>query len=290
MSFIPVRQAVQTCVLSRRWEHLWCFMPCLNIDQREFDSTASGASEGSRFEEFVNSLLMFHKARSLDVFRFHVTQNYGFKVVNRWFRRGIKYFPAVVEISRSANARFHGLPHLGSSSYRLRRLHLVKIALDKSFPRQLSSGCPVLEDLKLDECLLDPPEITSCTLRNLIVADCMTYGGNVLTITAPTLVSFYLVITVVGWSWDGVLVNEMPALVKATVCLKQDRPSTSSSPKRPCKLLCNLIDVKNLELSGLQTLLILHGESGAFPTFSNLRTLLFDGCDLMMTSRCWDAF
>jgi hypothetical protein len=229
-------------------------MPCLNIDQREFDSTASGASEGSRFEEFVNSLLMFHKARSLDVFRFHVTQNYGFKVVNRWFRRGIKYFPAVVEISRSANARFHGLPHLGSSSYRLRRLHLVKIALDKSFPRQLSSGCPVLEDLKLDECLLDPPEITSCTLRNLIVADCMTYGGNVLTITAPTLVSFYLVITVVGWSWDGVLVNEMPALVKATVCLKQDRPSTSSSPKRPCKLLCNLIDVKNLELSGLQTL------------------------------------
>ncbi|KAG2572297.1 uncharacterized protein LOC120641070 [Panicum virgatum] len=64
MSFLPVRQAVQTCVLSRRWPHLWCFMRCLNIDQREFDLAASGSSEGSRFEEFVNSLLMFHSASS----------------------------------------------------------------------------------------------------------------------------------------------------------------------------------------------------------------------------------
>ncbi|KAG2572295.1 uncharacterized protein LOC120641074 [Panicum virgatum] len=73
----------------------------------------------------------------------------------------------------------------------------------------------------------------------------------------------------------------MPALAKATVCLKQDMQSVSSSPKGPCKLLCNLINVKKLELSGLKTLSILHGESeDTFPTFSNLRTLLFDGCDL----------
>jgi len=278
MSFIPVRQAVQTCVLSRRWEHLWCSMPCLNINQPEFDLATSGASGGSRFEEFVNNLLMFHSASSLDMFRLHVTHSYESKVVERWIRRGMKCCPAMMEVY--APSRRYGLPHLGSSSYHLRRLHLVKIALDKSFPWQLSSGCPVLEDLKLDGCLLGCPEITSCTLRNLIVADCMNYGGNVLTITAPALVSFYLVITV-GWNWDVVLVNEMPALVKATVCLKQDRQSTSSSPKEPCKLLRNLINVKDLELSGLKTLSILHGESGdTFPTFSNLRTLLFDGCDL----------
>ncbi|TVU14370.1 hypothetical protein EJB05_37833, partial [Eragrostis curvula] len=36
MSFLKARQAVQTCVLSRRWEKLWCSMPCLDIDQREF--------------------------------------------------------------------------------------------------------------------------------------------------------------------------------------------------------------------------------------------------------------
>ena len=157
MSFLPVRQAVQTCVLSRRWSHLWCFMRCLNIDQREFDLAASGSSEGSRFEEFVNSLLMFHSASSLDMFRLHVTHDYESKVVERWIRRGMKCFPAMMEISNSANARLYGLPHLGSTSYRLRRLHLVNINLDNSFPRKLSYGCPVLEDLKLDRCFLDPP-------------------------------------------------------------------------------------------------------------------------------------
>ncbi|OEL20986.1 hypothetical protein BAE44_0017996 [Dichanthelium oligosanthes] len=193
MSFLPVRQAVQTCVLSRRWEDLWCSMPCLSIDQREFDNAASRVSddlertrESSRFEEFVNTLLMFHRAPSLDMLWFHVNENYKYEVVERWFRRGIKCCPAVVEISSSA-ARFYRLPHLGSSSHRLRR------------------------------CLLDSPEISSCTLKNLIVRDYESYFRHVLTITAPALVSFYLVSTALEWNWYGVLVNEMPSLVKAMI-------------------------------------------------------------------------
>ncbi|GJN02863.1 hypothetical protein PR202_ga20252 [Eleusine coracana subsp. coracana] len=41
MSFLTARQAVQTCVLSRRWKDLWYSIPCLDIDQREFDAAAS---------------------------------------------------------------------------------------------------------------------------------------------------------------------------------------------------------------------------------------------------------
>ncbi|KAG2572296.1 hypothetical protein PVAP13_7KG166965 [Panicum virgatum] len=121
------------------------------------------------------------------MFRLHVTHDYESKVVERWIRRGMKCFPAMMEISNSANARLYGLPHLGSTSYRLRRLHLVNINLDNSFPRKLSYGCPVLEDLKLDRCFLDPPEISSSTLKNLIVTGCTTHSGHVLTITAPAL-------------------------------------------------------------------------------------------------------
>ncbi|XP_072151490.1 MEIOTIC F-BOX protein MOF [Setaria viridis] len=268
MSFLPVRQAVQTCVLSRRWEHLWCSMPCLNIDQLEFNSTASGARGGSQFEEFepefistasgarggsqfeefVNNLLMFHSASSLDMFRFRFTCGYQlFKVVERWIRRAMKCCPAVMEIY-SSSGLFHRFPHLGSSACRLKKLHLVAISLDESFTQQLPSGCPVLEDLELNECHLHSPEIKSYTLKNLIITGCRTYSGRVLTITAPALVSFYLVFTVVVWNSDGVLVNEMPALVKAKVCLE------SSSPEGPCKLLCSLTNVRNLELSGLETL------------------------------------
>jgi uncharacterized membrane protein YidH (DUF202 family) len=228
-------------------------MPCLNIDQREFISAASGASGGSQFEEFVNSLLMFHSATTLDMFRFRFTHDYEFKVIERWIRRAMKCCPAVMEINRSSSARFYRLPHLGSGACRLKKLHLIDISLDKSFTQQLPSGCPVLEDLELNKCHLHSPEIKSYTLKNLIIMDCTTYSGCVLTITAPALVSFNLVITVS----DGVLVNDMPALVKANVCLKQDRRFISSSPKGPWELLCSLTNVRNLELSGLKTLVCL---------------------------------
>ncbi|CAO2149559.1 unnamed protein product, partial [Urochloa humidicola] len=36
MSFMKARQVVQTCVLSKRWKHLWHSVPCLDIDIDEF--------------------------------------------------------------------------------------------------------------------------------------------------------------------------------------------------------------------------------------------------------------
>ncbi|KAF8772387.1 hypothetical protein HU200_005790 [Digitaria exilis] len=273
MSFLPARQAVQTCVLSRRWEDLWCSMPCISIDQQEFDMAALG-----NMNDLENARLMFHKAPSLEMFRFHVTRPYKFEVVSRWFRRGIMCCPAVVEISRSANTHCYVLPHLGPRGCCLRRLHLVAIYLDKTVMQHLSSACPVLEDLELDECFIDHPEISSTTLKHLMVKDYISYSGKVLMIAAPALVSLYLVSNAVQWNWGGVLLNDMPSLVNAKVYFKQDGPS--DPPQVPCKILCSLINVRYLELSGLDTLRALNEDPDTFPTFSNLRTLLFNGCDL----------
>ncbi|KAL6652706.1 hypothetical protein ACP70R_011631 [Stipagrostis hirtigluma subsp. patula] len=75
MSFLTPQQAVQTCVLSRRWENLWRSMPYLNIDEQDFDVAESGARV--HFEGPSGS--------------------YEFNVVDRWLRGGIKGCPAVVE-------------------------------------------------------------------------------------------------------------------------------------------------------------------------------------------------
>ncbi|GJM88596.1 hypothetical protein PR202_ga04674 [Eleusine coracana subsp. coracana] len=63
MSFLTARQAVQTCLVSRRWRNLWRSMPCLNVDQREFNPTAEPENwtfdktpETVRFLNFVDNL------------------------------------------------------------------------------------------------------------------------------------------------------------------------------------------------------------------------------------------
>ncbi|CAO2144670.1 unnamed protein product [Urochloa humidicola] len=45
MSFMKARQAVQTCVLSKRWRHLWHAMPCLDIDFGEFKKMLCASSD-----------------------------------------------------------------------------------------------------------------------------------------------------------------------------------------------------------------------------------------------------
>jgi len=269
MSFLTGREAVQTCLLSRRWEGLWCSMPCLNIDQREFPAILSGFEDfeyedededlvdvgWARFEDFVTHLLMFHSAPTLDAFRFHVDHFDKLKLVDMWLRRGFMRCPKVLEIHSTYYCK---LPHLGSSagvrssSSRLNRLHLNGITLDATVTQQLRSTCPVLTDLELKRCRLpDDAEILSCTLKNLTIEDCTTPNPSTLTIEAPSLAYLQLVITALGQNWQAVVVNEMPFLIKATIRLK------ASTAMLACKLLFGLIYVKDLELTGLRTLVCL---------------------------------
>ncbi|XP_047070099.1 MEIOTIC F-BOX protein MOF-like [Lolium rigidum] len=285
MSFLTAREAVQMGLLSRRWEGLWCSMPCINIDEQEFLPETEGWDTEdedncrARFEDFVSTLLLFHSAPTLDVFRFNVVlvQLSNRELVDRWLRRGIKRCPKVVEI----RSFYHKLPHLGSSSSRLKRLHLTAVTLDGTFTQQLRSGCPVLDDLELKFCRFhNIAEIVSCTLKNLTIQHCRHDLHNTLIIKAPSLAYLQLVIDGNGsdrnWA-GGVVVSDMPFLIKAIICL---RNSYSNIPKVPCKLLFSLINVKYLELTGFDTLANLHVGSYTFPVFHNVRTLMLHGCDL----------
>jgi hypothetical protein len=257
MSFLTAREAVQTCVLSRRWDDLWCSMPCISIDERDFPATGSDSEgwhaysdedriDSARFEDFVFNLLMFHSVQTLDRFRFYVDRFEKLKLVDRWLRRGIKRRPKVVEIRSTHDCK---LPLLGSTSKRLSRLHLTGITLDKTFIQQLRSRCPVLDDLELKQCRLDgDAEISSSTLKSLAIEDCTTDSPSALAIKAPSLTYLKLGITAVAHNWQAVEVDEMPFLIKATVSLK------ASTAVLPCKLLYSLIYVRDLELTGLRTL------------------------------------
>ncbi|XP_034604723.1 MEIOTIC F-BOX protein MOF [Setaria viridis] len=148
------------------------------------------------------------------------------------------------------------------------------------FTLHLRSGCPALEDLKLEGCLIAYPKIMSATLKNLaIIIDCRTHWGHVLTVTTPALISFHLVIIPTEWYWNGILVDEMPSLIKASISFKYHMCTGRIPHKGPFKLLCSLFNMRCLELSGSETLWNLHEGLDTFPTFPNFRTLVFNGCD-----------
>ncbi|GJN14416.1 hypothetical protein PR202_gb01239 [Eleusine coracana subsp. coracana] len=261
MSFLTARQAVQTCVVSRRWRNLWRSMPCLNVDQREFNPTAEPENwtfdktpETVRFLNFVDNLLMLHRAESLDTFRFHFSNWHGREVADQCLCRGIECCPRVLEFCYSYDNSNYELPPLGSSSCRLRRLHLAGIYLSKNFVLHLRSGCPVLEDLELEGCLIAYPKIMSCTLKNLAIINCTTHWGHVLTVTTPAVISFHLVIIPTGAYWKGILVDEMPSLIKASISLKYHVCTGRVPNAGPFNLLRSLVNVRNLELSGSETL------------------------------------
>jgi hypothetical protein len=159
-----------------------------------------------------------------------------------------------MEICFAIKEIIYELPHLGSNSCRLKRLHLAGVSLDKTFTLHIRSGCPVLEDLVLEWCFVAYPEIMSITLKTLVIIDSDTYWGNTLTVTVPALVSLHLNIIAVGGCWNGVLVDELPSLIKALFCFRYHPCPGRSAKKGQWKLLSGLINVSDLRLSGEDTL------------------------------------
>ncbi|CAL4983553.1 unnamed protein product [Urochloa decumbens] len=216
MSFMKARQAVQTCVLSKRWRHLWLSVPCLDIDFDEFKKTpcASGDNSGTGgdgnsgsdddvsdsdsdrsgsdtddvnkykdwegFEDFAVKVMLCCNIAQLDSFRLRVDVSrapvFGYRQAAGWLRRAMKYCTPDPVSQRKG---------LSSSSWLLKRLHLCQIPLDNRFMKHVGSVCHSLEDLELDNCTCEIQSITSHSLKNLVLKSCR--WRKLSDITSPTL-------------------------------------------------------------------------------------------------------
>ncbi|PUZ45438.1 hypothetical protein GQ55_8G223600 [Panicum hallii var. hallii] len=201
MSFLKARQAVQTCVLSARWRHLWRSVPCLDVDHDEFrtavasapsnhpatvhdysdsdidsyddseddndDSNDNSEREWEDFEDFAENLMHRCNVAQLDSLRLRVSRgrapNFADRQAGGWLRRAMKYCTPDPPRQREG---------LSSSSWRLKRLYLCNVALDNRFAKHVSSVCLSLEDLELEDCACGIHSITSRSLKNLVLKNC----------------------------------------------------------------------------------------------------------------------
>lgn len=264
MSFMKARQVVQTCMLSKRWEHLWRTVPCLDVDHREFQSTGEAAQGDNEvwqnFEDFADNLMLHHQIAHLDTFQLHVNNVYRWgQHASRWIRRSIKYNTKVPGIPR---------PGLSCSSWSLKRLHLSNICLDDLFAKHISSMCCSLEDLNLKGCRFAFNEITSHSLKSLVIDSCDSkLCPSKLVVTAPAIASLCLIVKL--WFFPGgLIVNEMPFLSKASILVSATYDGKNFQHNQS-KFLGSLCNVTTLELSGFQTMVcILSSQTCFFYTFT----------------------
>ncbi|KAF0905709.1 hypothetical protein E2562_008787 [Oryza meyeriana var. granulata] len=159
MSFLTSRQAVQTCVLSRRWRYLWRSVPCINADINEFKVTKYGADE-MLLRIFVNRLLKSRDpVASVDTFYLtHSRSNGNYNErssedAERWISHALQKKAQVVVVAMREHT-FEPDHSVFTSNY-LRRLDLNNAYMRK----ELTKTGEANSDTRKVRCSEDDPMV-----------------------------------------------------------------------------------------------------------------------------------
>ncbi|KAF3504395.1 hypothetical protein F2Q69_00045800 [Brassica cretica] len=165
--FIPIDLAMRTSVLSRRWRHVWCEMPCLAIDEYILIKAAAGgvnqtlASYTASFKlrmrlnntlppPLIDSLVELAISRNVEKLSVTILD---FRLQYKTYS-----FPDFFYLSSSLNQLSLSLPFSDMiprctvSWKSLRNLSLIECKLGQESTDNILSGCPVLESLTLYAC------------------------------------------------------------------------------------------------------------------------------------------
>jgi hypothetical protein len=214
LSFLPAEDGVRTCVLARRWRHLWKSATSLHIVRHNLDDQESVKAA----REFVDHLLLLRCGSPLDTCELSLAEfndDDDISRLNLWIRHILTCRVRVLRLdilSHGSCVEFDGLTLI---SDHLKRLQLSNIEFDDKLLD--FSCCPALEVLEIDDCDLSyADKISSQSLKCLSISrDCNFAENSRGRIYAPNLHSLRLEI---GNQRTPVL-EGMPSLVEASVTL-----------------------------------------------------------------------
>jgi hypothetical protein len=190
LSFLNAKEAVQTCILSKRWINLWKTLPTLTISSSDFRTSTS-------FNQFLPQIFSLRDhSTAIRALSLHYSHFMGISL----YQKIIEYaFSHNVQQLRINYAIIQHLPPCFFSSHTLTSLHLscfsLKIAPTQIFPNSLNF--PALTTMSLkhlafrrstsDGCV--DPFSTFKMLSTLIVDQCVLLDAQNLRISSPKLVN-----------------------------------------------------------------------------------------------------
>ncbi|KAL6660813.1 hypothetical protein ACP70R_001848 [Stipagrostis hirtigluma subsp. patula] len=295
LGFLPAEEAVRTCVLARRWRHLWKSATGLRVVAA--DGEFLGTEE--KLQDFVGRVLLLREGAPLDTcvlglgIKWHNSDS--LRCVSTWFWHAVTCSVRFLRLQHNILGPFRHLEDKTLVSQHLTRLELSSIGSGSNFLD--FSSCPVLEHLVLSFCNLSrsAKKISSTSLKYLS----MTYNNLVhdyrIHIYAPNLISLRLD----SCSGKTPILESMPSLVDAYVQLDEDsadqcklwhphyegedcgcescqNSNNLGDDSNRCVLLKGLSEATNLMLISEPTTFIFRMDLRWCPTFSKLKTLLLN--------------
>lgn len=227
-SELDIEEVVRTSILSKQWRYFWTCHPSLTF-RLQCTSLFSSASP-ENFDDHVSKVVSAHKScNKTEFFSLHAFGTYPKTRIHSYLsfivykKRSCCYDkpsfdPVALRFSDCNSASFSACKtltvlQLGTLNIRnkwfrlelppptitipcLQELHLQDLdRLNTDFLHSVFVGCPVLETLRLSNCVFDQSRnllISSTQLNNLVIANCTALGYDLyyLTVSAPNLVSF----------------------------------------------------------------------------------------------------
>ncbi|KAJ0045163.1 hypothetical protein Pint_04901 [Pistacia integerrima] len=300
LSHLPIKDVLRTSALSKRWKYLWTSVS--EIDFNEYNHELRLDMKTS-FLDSVDNVLLRHDPSDIRKFRLELMMLIIAERINSWVSAAVSH--NVQELDLSLPVKKHFVLHyslftsesisilkLRMGSYfkfpclirlsNLKTLHLAVTFPDDRSTERFFSGCPVLEELVLDNCVWDHNKsITLCipTLRALTI-----YNGPfspdglldcVIIVHAENLTSFRYTSCLAIGLLPCNLTSLESAYVDAYVDITYLEHTEDQFPRRAISLLSRIHNVKSLTLSTdtMECLYLEEYLQAGLPTFSSLTHL-----------------